>query len=194
PHLTQPSAKAVDERGRRLSDSQETDAPDLACFLRQTSERPHHRRATEKRDELAPSHCPMHPVLPTERIAHLGMADCCIHPSGRNEMIAITPPIIFSKEVAQNRPPHFLARTSLSTRNRFTPNFQGWGLDENLKPKSPPYRGVDAHGVGSCRPATRGGCRQCWGSARAATAQRCRATVKFTALGGRREATPKPLL
>src|SRR5262249_1598101 len=33
-------------------------------------------------------------------------------------------------------------QTSLSTRNRFTPNFQGWGLDENLKPKSPPYRGA----------------------------------------------------
>src|SRR5262245_66618861 len=83
----------------------------------------------------------MPPVLPTGRIAHLGTADCCIHPPGRNEMIAITPPKIFSKEVAQNRPPHFPARTSLSTRNRFTPNFQGWGLDENLKPKSPPYRG-----------------------------------------------------
>ena len=27
-------------------------------------------------------------------------------------MIAITPPIIFSKEVAKNRPPHFPARTS----------------------------------------------------------------------------------
>src|SRR5215468_7404748 len=81
------------------------------------------------------------PCFPTERIAHLGTADRCIHPSGRNEMIAVTPPIIFSKEVAQNRPPHFPARTSLSTRNRFTPNFQGWGLDENLKPKSPPFRG-----------------------------------------------------
>jgi hypothetical protein len=54
----------------------------------------------------------MSPVLPTERIAHLGTADCCIHPPGRNEMIAITPPKIFSKEVAQNRPPHFPARTS----------------------------------------------------------------------------------
>src|SRR5262249_37747614 len=75
-------------------------------------------------------------------IAHLGTADCCIHPPGRNEMIAITPPKIFSKEVAQNRPPHFPARASLSTRNRFTPNFRGWGLDENLKLKSPPYRGV----------------------------------------------------
>src|SRR5262249_27103338 len=51
-------------------------------------------------------------VLPTERIAHIGTADCCIHPPGRNEMIAITPPEIFSKEVAQNRPPHFPARTS----------------------------------------------------------------------------------
>ena len=32
----------------------------------------------EQRDELAPFHCPMPPVLPTERIAHLGTADCCI--------------------------------------------------------------------------------------------------------------------
>src|SRR5262244_149253 len=54
----------------------------------------------------------MPPVLPTESIAHLGTADCCIHPPGRNDMIAITPPKIFSKEVAQNRPPHFPARTS----------------------------------------------------------------------------------
>src|SRR5262249_45726429 len=70
------------------------------------------RRAAEQRYELAPFHCPMRPVLPTERIAHLGTADCCIHPPGRNEMITITPPKIFSKEVAQNRPPHFPARTS----------------------------------------------------------------------------------
>ena len=84
----------------------------------------------------------MPPVLPTERIAHLGTADCCIRPPGQYETIAVTPPIIFSKEVAQNRPPHFLARTSLSIRNRFAPNFRGWGLDENLKPKSPPYRGA----------------------------------------------------
>src|SRR5262245_15065011 len=40
----------------------------------------------------------MPPVLPTERIAHLGTADCCIHPPGRYETIAVTPPIIFSKE------------------------------------------------------------------------------------------------
>src|SRR5262245_6835918 len=30
----------------------------------------------------------------------------------------------------------------LTARNRFTPNFRGWGLDENLKPKSPSYRGA----------------------------------------------------
>src|SRR6516164_8647204 len=36
--------------------------------------------------------------------------------------------------------------TSLTTRNRFTPRFRGWGLDENLKPKSPPYRGVHYRG------------------------------------------------
>src|SRR5215813_1741414 len=52
------------------------------------------------------------PVLRTERIAHLGTADCCIHPPGRYETIAVTSPKILSKEVAQNRPPHFPARTS----------------------------------------------------------------------------------
>src|SRR5262245_63656076 len=72
-------------------------------------------------------------------------------------MIAVTPQIIFSKEAAQNRPPHFLARTSLSTRNRFTPNFQGWCLDENLKPKSSPYGG------GGGAPTKTGGAKKRWG-------------------------------
>ena len=63
-------------------------------------------RAAEQRDELAALHCPMPPVLPTERIAHLGTVDCGIHPPGRYETMAVTPPIIFSKEAAQNRPPH----------------------------------------------------------------------------------------
>jgi hypothetical protein len=71
-------------------------------LLRARRERPG-RRTTEQRYELAALHCPMPPVLPTERIAHLGTADCCIHPPGRNEMIAITPPKIFSKEVAQKQ-------------------------------------------------------------------------------------------
>jgi hypothetical protein len=60
-----------------------------------------------------------------ERIAHLGTADCCIRPPGRYETIAITPPIIFSKEVAQNRPPHLPRQHPLSTKNRFTTNFRG---------------------------------------------------------------------
>src|SRR5262249_29134554 len=38
-------------------------------------------------------------------------------------------------------------KTSLSTRNRFTPNFQGWGLDENLKLKSPPTGGPHRRSV-----------------------------------------------
>src|SRR5262245_10569891 len=85
----------------------------LASMLRARRERPRGRCAAEQGDELAPSHCPMPPVLPTERIAHLGTADCCIHPPGRNEMIAITPPIIFSKEVAQKQATHFRASNSL---------------------------------------------------------------------------------
>jgi hypothetical protein len=77
------------------------------------------RRAAEQRDELAPFHCPMSPVLPPERIAHLGTADCCIHPPGRNEMIAITPPKIFSKEVAQKQATPFSRQDLLTARNRF---------------------------------------------------------------------------
>src|SRR5205823_5462979 len=39
-------------------------------LLRPGSERPRSRRTAEKRDEFAPFHYPMPPVLPTERIAH----------------------------------------------------------------------------------------------------------------------------
>src|SRR5262245_235003 len=91
-------------------------------------------RAAEQRDERASPHCPMPPVLPTERIAHLGTAAAERDDRG-------TPPIISSKEVAQNRPPHFLARTSLSTRNRFRPNFRGWRLDEFSIFARPPHPG-----------------------------------------------------
>ena len=41
--------------------------------LRARRKRPR-RRAADERDEVAPFHCPMPPVLPTERIAHLGPA------------------------------------------------------------------------------------------------------------------------
>ena len=44
-----------------------------ACCAR-AAERPHRRAADEQRDELAPVHCPMPPVLPTDRIAHLSYA------------------------------------------------------------------------------------------------------------------------
>jgi hypothetical protein len=81
------------------------DASHPFALLRAHRERPCGCHAANERDEVAPFHCPMPPVLPTERIAHLGTADCCIHPPG-NDMIASTPPKIFSKEVAQNRPPH----------------------------------------------------------------------------------------
>src|SRR5262249_11317945 len=76
-------------------------------------------RAAEQRDELAALHCPMPPVLPTERMSRLGRVDCCIHPPGRNEMTAIPPPKIFSKEVAKNRPPHLRRQDLLTARNRF---------------------------------------------------------------------------
>src|SRR5262249_60677715 len=40
-------------------------------LLRARRERPCSHSAAEKRDELAPFHCPIPPVLSTERIAHL---------------------------------------------------------------------------------------------------------------------------
>src|SRR5215472_10071505 len=40
----------------------------------------------------------------------------------------------------KNRSPHFPARTS-SPPEIVSPNFRGWRLDENLKPKSPPTGG-----------------------------------------------------
>ena len=53
------------------------------------------------------------------RKEHLGTADCCIHPPGRNEMIAITPPKFFSKEVAQKQATPFPRQDLLTARNRF---------------------------------------------------------------------------
>jgi hypothetical protein len=85
-------------------------------LLRARRERPRRGTAADEHDELAASHCPTPPVLPDERIAHLGTADCCIHPPGRNEMIAVTPLIIFFKEVAQNRPPPSAPATSLTPK------------------------------------------------------------------------------
>src|SRR5262249_40167204 len=129
---------------RRIGDDHAHGSVGVALCPRTRCERPR-SRATEQRGELASFHCPMPPVPSTERIAHLGTGRL-LHPSSRrNEMIAITPPKIFSKEVAQNRPPHFLARTSLSTRNRFTANFQGWGLNQSSNFARPPHRGAGPH-------------------------------------------------
>src|SRR5262245_50805173 len=44
-------------------------------LLRARRERPRCCRAADQRDEIAPFQCPMSPVLPTGRIAHLGMEE-----------------------------------------------------------------------------------------------------------------------
>jgi hypothetical protein len=78
-----------------------------------------------------------------------GGAKAATAPAGGfgGEMIAITPPNIFSKEVAHKQATPLTApATSLTTKNRFTPSFRGWRLDENLKLKSPPYRGSSYRG------------------------------------------------
>src|SRR6516165_8223091 len=83
-----------------ISSHQHADAPHLIRLLRACRKWPSSGRSAQQGDEVATFHRSVPPVLPTERIAHLGTADCCIHPPERNEMIAITPPKIFSKEVA----------------------------------------------------------------------------------------------
>ena len=57
--------------GRRRGCAQESDDRQLRWLLRARPERPHCRRPAEQRDELAAFHCPMPPVLPAERVAHL---------------------------------------------------------------------------------------------------------------------------
>src|SRR5262249_23119611 len=58
-------------------------------------------------------------------------------------MIAITPPKIFSKEVAQKQATPLTApATSLTTKNRFAPHFRGWRLDEFSIFARPPPRGL----------------------------------------------------
>ena len=59
-------------------------------------------------------------------------------------MIAITPLKIFSKEVAQKQATPFPRQDLLTTKNRFTPNFRGWRLDEFSIFARPPPRG-DSH-------------------------------------------------
>jgi hypothetical protein len=46
-------------------------------LLRTRRERPCSHHAAEQGDEVAPLHCPMPPVLSTEKIAHLGTAGDC---------------------------------------------------------------------------------------------------------------------
>src|SRR5262249_46362457 len=64
--------------GRTGALAQESDGRQLCCLLRPRRERPR-GRAAEQRDEVAPFHGPVSPVLLTEeRIAHLSTAgDCC---------------------------------------------------------------------------------------------------------------------
>src|SRR6516165_3234530 len=88
----------------------------------------------------------MPPVLPTERIAHLGTADCCIHPPGRNEMIAITPPKIFSKEVAQKQATPLPRQNLPQHQKSFYAKFPGMGSGRKFETEKSPYRGVPNRG------------------------------------------------
>jgi hypothetical protein len=56
-------------------------------------------------------------------------------------MSAVMPPLFFREGGSPKQATPLPRQTSLGTRNRFTPNLKGWGLDENLKLKSPPSPG-----------------------------------------------------
>jgi hypothetical protein len=59
-------------------------------------------------------------------------------------MSAVTPPIIFPKEVAQNRPPHSPPATSL-TPKMVSPKFPGMGSGSKFETEKSPYRGGGPH-------------------------------------------------
>jgi hypothetical protein len=70
------SREHASDHRRRLWVGPESPSP--TRLLRARHKRPSRRRAAEQRDELAPFHCPMPPVLPIKRIAHLSkQGDCC---------------------------------------------------------------------------------------------------------------------
>src|SRR5262245_48841674 len=102
------------------------------------------RRTAKQRYELAASHCPMPPVLPTERIAHLGTADCCIHPPRQNEMIAITPPKIFSKEVAPKQATPFREPKNTRHSGKGPGDFLGFAAAPSPSPAWPRHAGPAA--------------------------------------------------
>src|SRR5262245_21974143 len=80
-------------------------------------------------------------------------------------MITVTAPIIFCREVAKKTGHPFRASNLPHTRKQFHPNFQGWGQDESLKLKSPPYRGVASGTLIQPRPNSRlraQPCPPCW--------------------------------
>src|SRR6476620_11077447 len=63
--LPQSVLESVDVRVWPGTPGQKTDADEPARQMRACCERPS-RRTAQQRDELAPFHCPMPPVLPTE--------------------------------------------------------------------------------------------------------------------------------
>jgi hypothetical protein len=65
------------------------------------------RRATEKRDEVAPFHCPVPPVLRTKEIAHKGLLRCGIS-------IRSTSQRVISDRGLRNRMPMLVRFTSNS--------------------------------------------------------------------------------
>src|SRR6516165_4032163 len=120
--------ECCDQRVRKFPTwCKDADARRPTRRLRPCRQRPHYRRAAKERDEFATVHRPMPPVLPTERIAHLGTVDCCIHPPAQYETIAVTRPIISSKEVAQKQATPFPPLGPPHRQKSFLTKFPGMG-------------------------------------------------------------------
>src|SRR5262245_48997890 len=83
-HVGEPAAKRCIETHRGgLGEAAKIADHWRRLRLRRRGQRPRRCRAAEQRDELAPSHWPVPPVLPTERIAHFSYGRRLLHPSTR---------------------------------------------------------------------------------------------------------------
>src|SRR5262245_10757547 len=103
----------------------------------------HDPRGADKRYELAASHCPM-PSRASDRKDSTPRHGRLLHPSSWAERDDRDHAAenFFQGGSPKISHPTSAPATSLTTKNRFTPNFRGWRLDEFSIFARPPPRGL----------------------------------------------------